>query len=269
MVIITNGGDKIYNSKMYISYTSIVMFKTCKRKFKYRYIDRISKNPVNSPSLSLGLSIHNVLSKFNNLSPEQQTKNSLFELLNNEWISDGFSSAKTEERFLKSAKAILSNYFSERRDEGKVILSEGLLSHQINNKIILVGKIDKLFLNSNNAIEILDYKTGNIVLSKEQMLNDFQLPLYFLLTKYKLNILPKVISYYYLIPNYKVSIEVTKEIFERGVLNLKKEITEILKEEKFPCNPSNYCKKSCEYYSLCEAYNPKIKSYQSIGSSSL
>ncbi|CCJ33519.1 hypothetical protein CAAU_1435 [Caloramator australicus RC3] len=191
------------------------------------------------------------------LPKEWQTADSLMQLLKRHWVSDGYKNSKIEENFLKRAQNMLLNYCSERRDMGNIILCEEFLKQDINKNLILLGKIDKLYLNENGILEVLDYKAGYTALSKEEFENNIQLPIYALLTKYRFNKLPKVISYYYLVPNQKISIELTKTILENGIYNLKKVINEILSEKDFPYNSSNNCKNSCEYYNLCEAFNVK------------
>lgn len=242
-----------------ISYTSISTFKQCRRRFKFKYIDKVYSNPISSPHLSYGCSIHNALSHFNKLPTEKQTETLLLDLLKRHWISKGYESSTVEQRFYKDAEKLLKNYFQERRDIGRIILNEDFLNHNINPNIVLTGKIDKLFINENNELELLDYKTGSAIVDENQLKNDLQIPIYFLLTKYKFNVFPKVISYYYLSPNVKISMHLTKEIMENGVINLKNAIREIVNEKVFECNPSNICSTSCEYYSQCDVF--KNQSY--------
>jgi len=55
--------------KVFISSTSINIFNTCKRRFKYKYIDRMPEiQRITNKYLSYGQSIHAALAQFNLIS---------------------------------------------------------------------------------------------------------------------------------------------------------------------------------------------------------
>lgn len=135
-----------------------------------------------------------------------------------------------------------------------------MVNHVIGKNLILCGKVDKVCVNENNKIEILDYKTGASFSPIIDLHNDMQLPIYLLLLRYKLGVFPSVISYYYLSINDKVSIEVTKEVIEFTLLQLKTIIKNIYYETQFEFTPTTRCKTNCEYFELCEFFKSEITS---------
>ncbi|MDY3207692.1 hypothetical protein, partial [Clostridium baratii] len=56
---------------------------------------------------------------------------------------------------------------------------------------------------------------------------DIQLPLYIILLKHKLNIIPNVISYYYLSTNNKISLNISNDIINDSLERLKSIINDM------------------------------------------
>ncbi len=230
------------------------MFKYCKKRFKYKYIDKIKCNLIKSHYLSFGTTIHNTLSEYNNLPSQLQSYESLTSLLKKHWISEGYDSLENEKVHFVKAQDMLLDYFNDRKDSGAVILNEEMIYRNINKNLTICGKIDRVYVNEDNKIEVLDYKTANSFSPIIDIYNDVQLPIYSLLLKYKLDTFPKVISYYYLNFNNKVSIDLDKKVIDYCLLQLKKVISEIYYESEFPCNPSSRCSSFCEYFTHCEYF---------------
>lgn len=247
----------IQGKKLFISNTSINIFNNCRRRFKYKYIDKINNTLPKSRYLSFGTSLHNTLAEYNNFSSELQTYENSIPILQKNWSSEGYESKEDEESYFLKAEEILRNYCDDRKDLGRVILTEEMIKHDIGRNITLCGKIDKVYANENNKIEILDYKTGESFSPIMDLYNDMQLPMYILLLKYRLGIFPDVISYYYLSINHKVSLEVTREVIEFALFQLKKIISLIYYETLFECAPSARCQTACEYFQCCEFFKSK------------
>lgn len=167
-----------------------------------------------------------------------------------------------EENYLLKAEKMLKNYCEDRKDLGNIILSEEFVRHDIGRNLNLCGKLDKVYGNENNKVEILDYKTGESYSPIIDLHNDIQLPIYLLLLRYRLGTFPQVISYYYISFNSKVSLEVTKEIIEYCLSQLKNVISEIYYETDFQCNPTPRCQTGCEFFQHCEFFKSKASSKQ-------
>ena len=206
------------NKKILISNTSINTFYNHKDTYKKKYIDKINSPPKQSKNLSFGNSIHSSLNEFNCLSAKELNKN---------WIVDGYSSTEEMLNNFVIAKNILSNYFKNRKDCGKTLLTEEMVYYNVNNSLTICGKIDRVFINSDGKIELLDYKTGNCNNLMIDINTDIQLPLYIVLLKHRLNLVPDIISYYYLKNNSKISLEITEDVINICLDRLKTIIADI------------------------------------------
>lgn len=226
--------DEVTNmyKKMLVSNTSINTFYKDKAAYRDKYIHNKKYPSTNSKHLSFGNSLHNTLNKFNLLPVNEQTFGNLEVLLNKNWIIEGYSSnGEMLEHFTK-AKNILSDYFIDRKDLGKLLLSEEMIFYNVNSNLTICGKIDKVFINDEGKIELLDYKTGattNLIIDVN---TDLQLPLYIILLKHKLNLVPNIISYYYLCNNTKVSLNITEDVINLCLERLKSIIHEMSYEYK-------------------------------------
>ena len=78
---------------MYISHTKINTYKQCPRKYKYHYIDLLSKKYTQvKPALSLSESVHGALRDFFAIEkPSERTLGKLQYLLRMNWQRKGFS----------------------------------------------------------------------------------------------------------------------------------------------------------------------------------
>lgn len=254
------GGLIMGEGKIYISSTSINIFNTCKRRFKYKYIDRITEiQRITNKYLSYGQSIHSALAQFNLISDERyKTLDMLQNLLRKNWKREGYESIDEERKFGLKALKVLENYFKNPLDSGtKNLIIEEMIKKDLDDKFVLSGKLDKVILNSDNQIEVIDYKSGDVIEYDESMPIDLQLAIYFILTHHKLKTYPTYISYYYLSHNKKISKKVSEtefKIIENLINNI---LEEIKSETEYPCSPNSLCERNCEYFQICTVFNEK------------
>lgn len=116
--------------------------------------------------ISFGDSLHICLEKYNNSIKNKRrlNYNSIEELLKSSWISIGYDSKEEEKEFYIKALSILKCYFSDRKDkENRTLFVEEKLTKVLSNDVVLFGKPDKIYINTNGELEIVDYKaTGSM-----------------------------------------------------------------------------------------------------------
>ncbi|MBM7616312.1 RecB family exonuclease [Alkaliphilus hydrothermalis] len=238
------------NNNLYLSHSSIQVFHTCKRRFKYKHIDRIKpKENLANKYLSFGQSVHTALAKYNLLTDETyRTVENLHKLLRKNWIRQGYESIEEERDFGLRALDMLSNYHSNPLDQGKKnLLVEEMIYLDIDGKFTLCGKLDKSYLRNDDSIETTDYKTGKNI----EAIDTLQMPIYLLLTKSKLGCFPDTVSYYFLAHGEKITQDVNESYIKESIDFLWEISEEIISERKYPCSPSPYCSNNCEYFADC------------------
>ena len=243
------------SSKLYLSATKIKTYLSCKRKFKLMYIDRLtSGDKKTSKYLSFGNSMHLALADFNRLDDEHRTLDNIHDLLRKNWIREGYSSREEEREFGLWGLDMLTQYFKEPKDIGKNLIIEEMIYMDVGD-FILCGKIDKTFSTDDGEYEVVDYKTSKTIAP----IDNIQLPIYLLLTNYKLKDYPNKVSLYYLSENKKVTNDVDKSFIDNSTKDIFNICDDIMREDYFEPTPNSYCKSNCQYYEICdEAKNEKV-----------
>jgi len=234
------------------------MFKSCKRKYKYKYVDRVPNPVAATPNkyLSFGQSIHKSLAKYNMIEDEKlRTLHILHNLLRSVWIREGYENRDEERDFGLKGLKILTDYFYNPLDKSKeVLLVERMIKKDMGD-FILCGVLDKGFKSLRDTLEVTDYKTGDKIDQPDEFTIDLQLPIYTILAKEVLGDYPSIVSYYYLSQHKKIERKITNSNIDKIVETLWDIYEEIINEKDFPCSPNSYCSMSCDYSNICEGAN--------------
>src|SRR5439155_22534952 len=92
---------------MKLSYSAISTYELCPAKYRFQYEDRLPTST--SPALSFGDSLHRTLHRFHDRPvPVAPSLNELQEMLQGEWVSDGYRDPSEEETYLRHARHVLS-----------------------------------------------------------------------------------------------------------------------------------------------------------------
>ncbi|MDX1809092.1 MAG: PD-(D/E)XK nuclease family protein [Sulfurospirillaceae bacterium] len=238
-----------------LSATKLNTLLTCRRKFYYRYIQKIDdpKNATTESNAKIGLLLHNALDRaFSDQSILGDEKR-LHELLAQSLHKD---ISNTLDKFyvdvwLENLKKFAKNE-SERYIEGyRIYKKEESLSLNFSG-FNLYGKIDRIDKND-NQLYVIDYKSGDTkdLLKKNlETDNNFQLEFYYILASSLGNVDS---AYYYDLKEGKL----LEEVF----LNEKVEILKnILKDFKKPITEFDLCEKEsncvyCPYNKICLRQN--------------
>lgn len=246
----------------YLSYSQIQTFQICPLHYKLRYILKIPTPP--SAALSFGSSVHATLNDFYDLfkKGEKPKESLMLELLEKNWIEEGYESKSHERESLKRGKRILKNYLKKEFDKNKAPYSlEKMFKIPIRDKkgwLMVGGRIDRVDVEKNGEIEIIDYKTGERVPSQKEADKNEQLTIYALaatnINEKPFGIKPDKVklSFYYLDKGKKITTTRTKEDLEKA----KKELLEWkrkIEKSDFRCSGHMFCQNKCEYSLMCRA----------------
>jgi hypothetical protein len=206
--------------------------------------------------MALGSAVHEVLESLSVLPTSERFKVSLIERFEPAWakvsgIKGGFESAETEKHFKDRGEDMLRRVMAHpgplanKAVKIKMNLPYYWISEEDN--LILCGKLDWLeYLEAENAVRILDFKTG---LSEEKV-DSLQLPIYYLLAHNCQTREVKGASYWYIarddIPTPKdlPDLEKSKEL----VLKIGKEMKLARQLERFKCPGGEAGCKHCQPY---------------------
>jgi DNA helicase-2/ATP-dependent DNA helicase PcrA len=255
----------------YISYSQLQTFAMCPLHYKLKYILNLPSPP--TPALSYGSSVHNTLRDFSLLLLQKQKikPETVKELLEKNWINQGFTSKTHELQTYKQAETILISTTEQILQEKPQTIAVELpfnfwlnqatlpsaLPAGMQDKVKVGGRIDRVDQREDGKIEIVDYKTGKNVPSERKVKEDLQLSLYALAaTEVKDSVLGRdptdiILTLFYLEENIKLSTTRTREDIEKAKAEILEKVSAI-QTSNFACNHSIFCK-TCEYQMLCQA----------------
>ncbi|GIW62424.1 MAG: DNA helicase [Patescibacteria group bacterium] len=251
-----SGKDSQFSSilnKKY-SYSQLESFKTCPLQYKYMYVLRLPSAP--NSALAFGESIHKVLYKFYLMYKNNKNVNldTLYDLLDQEWVPVGYASKNHEKRAYEEAKTVLKKFFDQLHSpELDIIALEKSFNFKIQDKII-TGKIDRVD-RIGDKIQIIDYKTGKK--PNDRMLKkSLQLSIYALAACQKHTFNKDVdkieLAFYYLSDSDKVVFQKTKEEIESASDEILRTIEEI-ENSDFKPNVGRHCD-FCPFRTICPAW---------------
>lgn len=240
-----------------LTYSNLQMFDICPLHYKAKVILNIP-TPI-TPVQSFGITLHSTLYDFYKevLQNHTPTLSEFKQILNRNWISDGYGNKKYEEERLQQANNILKTFYKTQCNPPiKPLVIELPFSFVLKNGIKVSGKIDRVDKKGPKGIEIIDYKTGEDN-PKADIAHKLQLAIYALAaTKIKDKILNKkpediTLTLHFLERNTKKSMNFSKVDLEKFEDELIEKVKEI-EQSKFECSGNVICK-TCEYKMLCNA----------------
>ncbi|MFH0863576.1 MAG: ATP-dependent DNA helicase [Candidatus Gottesmanbacteria bacterium] len=241
----------------YLTYSMIQTFKECPMHFKARYILGIPTPPTSA--LSFGSSLHAALRDFYRLRSTNQKSDEdfLMDLYQRNWINEGYKDKKHEQLTFAKGKKFLRSFLKEKENLlAKPVAIEQPFKFRLGD-LTVAGKVDRMDLQEDDTVEIIDYKTGANVSKQADVDKDLQLSIYALAaTQVQDKPFGKTpqdirLSLYYFETGEKLKTTKTKEQLEQTkqeLLDWQKKIS----ASDFKCHLNDRCK-NCEYNLLCEA----------------
>lgn len=247
----------------YLSYSQIETFRVCPLHYKLKYILKVPTPP--SSSQSFGISIHDTLKDFyiSLKAGKKASKKLLLQILEEDWIHEGFTSKSHERKFFEKAREYLSDYFETEYDKERIpVLLEQPFTIPLQNEnfsrpLKIGGKIDRVDEIGDGKIEIIDYKTGANVPTQKQVDHDMQLTFYAIaataIKEPPFNKKPEEVklTLYYFDNKKKISTTRTKSDLEKAKEEIFK-IREQMEKSDFRCSGGILCDR-CEYKLLCNS----------------
>jgi DNA helicase-2/ATP-dependent DNA helicase PcrA len=195
---------------------------------------------------------------------QKATQRLLLDLLEKNWITEGYHSKTHEKKFLEKGKKYLEEYFkSEFNPKVKTVATEKSFMIPLNvlkeRPLKIGGRIDRVDTLSGGVIEIIDYKTGANVPTQKQIDGDLQMSFYALAatTLKEIPFAKKAeevkMTFYYFENQKKISTVRTKEQLDEVVKEIFKMRGE-MENSDFVCSGNFLCQ-NCEYKMLCNSTN--------------
>ncbi|OGZ79136.1 MAG: hypothetical protein A2528_02615 [Candidatus Staskawiczbacteria bacterium RIFOXYD2_FULL_37_9] len=256
-----------YNA-VWVSHSSIGDFLKCPRLYFLRNVYKNEKGRkinITSPSLSLGIAVHETLEGLSKYKAEDRFKKSLEEVFEEQWKKvsgkqGGFKNDQEEKEAKKRGRVMVLRVEKNPGPLAKKTIKLALANNAMppnfflseKENIILNGKIDWLeYIEQDDSIRVIDFKTGK----NEEKEGSLQLPIYLLLLN---NLQKRKVSgaaYWYLERDEKpvlVNLPDAKKAYE-DVLEIAKKIKQAREKKEFNC------KKGSEGCFACRPFEKILK----------
>lgn len=262
---------------MRTSYSALETFNTCPLKYKFQEIDRIKTSK--RVAQVFGTVVHSALKKMFERDPLYPTLDELFDFYTKKWSEateriewqDSAKKEAEEKLYFTEGRKLLENFFRKNSPWNfNAVELEGRFSIEVSDEETgrthtLAGIIDRLDKDpESDTYEIIDYKTGKKMPSKEIVEEDMQLGVYTLaLTTRWPHVKPEDVrtTLYFLKHNDSVSTVHSAEKLERvkrRVLTIIREIERRVESGEFEPIPGPLCN-YCGFRPLCPMWSHEYK----------
>jgi RecB family exonuclease len=239
---------------MRLSYSSISTYETCPAKYQFQYEERLPTST--SPALSFGDSLHRALRRFHDRPvPVPPSLAELHDMLQSEWVSDGFRDPTEEQVYYDHATQVLTDYHRANADSFRI---PAALEHRFAvevDGIQVGGVIDRMDRIPGGGYEIIDYKTSRRLPPKAVVDRDLQLSLYYLAAKEVWGVEPERLTLYYLLPGERMTTFRTAadtDDLRRRIAT----VAERIEAGKFEPRQNPLCD-WCDFQALCPLFRHK------------
>ncbi|MBI4433884.1 UvrD-helicase domain-containing protein [Candidatus Uhrbacteria bacterium] len=248
-----------------LSFTQLKAYRTCPWQYHYAHVLRI---PLRGRwTLSFGQTMHLTLQRFferlreqgsaaqgalfgggASEAPRVPSVEELLDLYRAAWIEDWYQSRKQHDEYRANGERILKEFHAKHAAAGWPIVQALEQPFTVKfDAFSVLGKADRIDV-VDGGVEIVDYKTGS---PRERLdpEDKMQLLIYQVAATQALGVTPKVLSYYYLETNEKVSFLGTDE--ELGELaDTVIEVGNRIARGEFKEKPGLHCR-TCDFKNIC------------------
>jgi putative RecB family exonuclease len=241
---------------MKLSYSSISTYETCPAKYRFQYEERLPT--ASSPALAFGDSLHRALHRFHDRPvPVPPALEELHEILESEWVSDGYRDADEEALYLDHARQVLASYHRENAPRFAIPAALEFRFRVEIEGVELNGVIDRMDRIPGGGYEIIDYKTSRRLPPQAIVDRDLQLSLYYFAAREIWGIEPERLTLYFLLPGQRMTTFRTPadtEELRRRVAT----VAERIVAGKFEPRQNPLCD-WCEFQPRCPLYRHKYE----------
>ena len=167
-----------------LSPTKVSTWQACPRRYYLSYVAR-RRSTRAWAHLSYGNAVHSALRGWFDLPAEQRSMTIVPELVERAWSDAGFRDAEQRDACKKQATDIVRSYLQGLDPDFEPLSVERTLAFK-ENTFVMEGRIDRLD-ESSTAVAVVDYKTGKLPPSTDDVRSSSALAMYALMVQRTLN----------------------------------------------------------------------------------
>ncbi len=164
--------------KFTLSPAKVSAFLTCRKLYVNNYIARLNRFYYR-PNVgdTFGGSLHRALDRYHK--GGDRSAEALSEHLKDTWASKGFESKAEEREYLERAEQIFSAYAAKNAEANTLFTEKTLTADMGDYK--LTGRIDRIDEIGPGSLRLIDYKSGRLTVTEEELRGNIAMRIYHLL----------------------------------------------------------------------------------------
>jgi DNA helicase-2/ATP-dependent DNA helicase PcrA len=239
-----------------LSPSSVMGYRSCPQQFLFEKLWSIEGDA--KATLTFGRVVHSTIKrvmlemKKGHQLPFEEVRG----IYETEWSAIGFEDDYQEEEYKKDGLEQLRTFYSAMMESLPLILEqEKGFELDLENNVIMKGRIDQINSLSQKDVEIVDYKTGK-PRKESDAKKDLQLSIYAIAVKEILELNPVRLVFHYLQNNQRQ--ETTRDAKQLDeAQKMVQETAADIRAGEFAANPGFQCR-SCAYRSICPAHEEAL-----------
>ena len=241
--------------RLRLSFTRVDTFEQCPRRFRYQYVDGLPQAP--APQLSFGSSIHAALEwLYDRKHPVLPSLEETLQALYDAWDSSGYVELDREEqmRAYEHARSVVAAFHARVEREGFRLpaATEAWFELPVGEDIIVVGSIDRVDVDDDGTLRIVDYKTNRRARTRAQVRTSLQLAIYALAARELYGRLPGSVGLDFVVPGVRVDVG-TDELDLDAVPERLRQVARRIRAGEDTPTPNRLCD-WCDFRTICPAW---------------
>jgi RecB family exonuclease len=230
--------------------TRIDLYLFCPRAY-HLYYDRGLKWGGMSAGYAFGGSLHRTLQVFHERGgAENVSVDELLDQLRERWSDAGYGTAEEADAHLQAGQALLEQYHSRSAEPGRETLwTEKTVQHRY-EEFVLFGKVDRLDRRPDGALEVVDYKSGRLTVTEEEVRGSLTLAIYQLLVARANPGTPVYTGIFCVRSCQSAAVLRTAEELDAVEREVTEVVRRILRDEEKRALPGRQCR-DCAYPRVC------------------
>lgn len=237
-----------------LSFSRVDSYGRCPAQFRFQYVDGLPGEP--SPHLSFGTSIHAALERFYDRKlPECPTEGELLSFLYEDWDGSGFEGMDRDEqlRWYRHAQEVLLRFHAREAPRYRLPAdTEKWFEVPFEDEATVVGSIDRVDVDEEGALEVIDYKTSKRVRDRSAVRRSLQLAIYALACEHLYGRLPVAVTLDFVVAGVTVRVETDEIDLDRAREEVRR-VADGVRAGAYEPTPNRLCD-WCDYRALCPAW---------------
>lgn len=243
--------------KLVLSPTRIRAWLECQLQYKFTYLDRLSRFYYKPNRFdTFGAVMHRTLQMFHEAGgPAAVPADQLAATLDSCWTSAGYSSQDEEQAQLQLGREVVEQYWAiSAENPAATLLVEKQLRHSY-DIYTLMGRLDRLDEHQDGTLEIVDYKSGLLEISPEEVHASLAMICYTLLVGKAYPDRPVIATIIGLAGGCSASTQFTQDELDVFEEDAHRVAEQVMDREQYAPTYGGHCA-SCIYTQICYGGGP-------------